>query len=169
MNSEHACILCGSTDTEGGRRHPLQRLVARVKLGCKMSPFVYRHIVARRGEGACRTCSACSSWMSRLRTTGGKRRLVPMDALLLFVQNPIREYEPDSRAFDRLVGVAMSSDWAYAVFRTPLLRKALEGKPSKALDLVRVWWDWNGRPSWFQTASTARYVRRLLSGYRGRT
>mmetsp|Transcript_8278 Transcript_8278/g.20221 ORF Transcript_8278/g.20221 Transcript_8278/m.20221 type:complete len:341 (-) Transcript_8278:26-1048(-) len=111
------CLLCGFLmHSEVDRRYQQLRHVAGLlKSKCSPTPFVYESIIgmARGGGDAERRhtfCIACINWTRRLadnwRADPAKPRagnVVPLDALLMFIEDPSSVREPDKRLMYRLL------------------------------------------------------------------
>lgn len=162
---EH-CFLCGITLSAGkGRRYrcPLE-LRAFVTNKCQPTPMAYAHIT----EGLVLQhetpiCIPCVNWKRRTERRSGKSYL-QVDQLIGYILQPGRMQDPDSRCLVRLIEALQDQTSPFArahVIPLPVL-EILSRMEARDLDsIARVWWDLNGRSSFFRHPQTAKIIRAI--------
>jgi hypothetical protein len=163
---------------------------------CIPTTFVYASVVrCSNGVGKHTVCIACVNWTRRLSLKTSQQLIyIPMDNVILFVAQPGQHAEPDKRTLVRLLrslsAVPPLPVNHYTCFETGAmtsLKKVLVEKgffdgtrevceetdavaeydKDLLIDtIIRVWWIFNGMPTFLSDKSTGRYVRRMLRAHR---
>jgi len=188
------CVTCGHCMLpEDELRHKdAGDLVAFTRRYCAPTHFVYLYLQSLDKRYRPPLCCACLNWQRRVGTSGqgargSKKPLIPMDSLLVFVDQPTVQNAPDKRtlvrllrslAFPRKTGHGDVPN-CYTMFAGPALRcvlhrlrerGALEEPTSKDVikgEIVRGYWLTHGMPTAFESGELARVVRRMARDHDG--
>ena len=172
------------------RKRTLTNLSLFVTSRCQPTPFAYQYFSGVRGEDRVLLCISCVNWQRRACGQGKrpksinnkpkKRPLLFLDQFALFMLKPGTTSFPDQRCVLRLVqalqSTQVSDDWVPKLLlgllpvpvQTMVLSidmRSLRGimSDSSVLNgMVKAWWEYNGRTSFFSHHLTAKLVRRVL-------
>ena len=177
------CILCCTQISnaplehcvQNRRRKSLTSLRQFVTQRCRPTPYAYSAFAGLHGEERALLCIPCVNWQRRcVRWRGAQKPLLLIDQLILFMLEPGKTPVPDQRCALRLMrslrrrdGDCVSS-LLLGAMPTPvqailfsLPESVFDGR-QLATELVRAWWDYNGRTSFLSHHMTAKLVRRLI-------
>lgn len=165
------CVLCG-IQLDGMKRRlfcPVEG-VRFVQECCRETPFLQAYLSSRgdwRHAGAEYMCIPCVNWKRRVLQGGrrrGKKPLLQLDRMILFLMQPGMQQEPDMRCMERLIRAIRQPDNPYVshVFPTPVrwIVGRITGDTFHAC--IAAWWEYNGRTEFFASAREARRVRCAL-------
>ena len=172
------------------RKRTLTSLSHFVTTRCQPTPYAYQYFSGVRGEDSVLLCISCVHWQRRACGQGKrpsvsnnkpkKRPLLFIDQFALFMLKPGTTAFPDQRCVLRLVlalqGTQKSEDWVPRLLlgllpvpvQTMVLSidmRSLQGMMSDSSVLngmVKAWWEYNGRTSFFSHHLTAKLVRKVL-------
>ena len=171
------CIFCGGhippSAVYNKRKRTLTSLSQFVSARCHATPYGYQYFSTAKGEDKVLLCISCVNWQRRssLRRKSGKKPLLLMDQVALFMMEPGTTPFPDQRCVLRLVRSLRNCDhWVpkllLGLMPVPvqtmigMLPERLEGSMLNAI--VKVWWDYNGKTSFLTHHLTAKLVRKML-------
>lgn len=164
------CQLCGIVLTSHKRRYQdTAELHALVKEKCKPTPFVYQSIMNNK-DPKCPVCIPCVNWRRRVTNEGFKRNhrpLVQMDQLILYVMHPGANKELDHRCMGRLLEAIRQPENPYRSCLPLPVVTILKGIQNITYnEVVKNWWEYNGRTAFFKSRHTSRRVRAMLKAER---
>ena len=171
------CIFCGGqippSVVYNKCKRTLTSLSQFVSTRCHPTPYGYQYFSKAKGEDKVLLCISCVNWQRRssLRRKSGKKPLMLMDQVALFMMEPGTTPFPDQRCVLRLVRSLRNCDhWVpkllLGLMPVPvqtmiaMLPERLEGSMLNAI--VKVWWDYNGKASFLTHHLTAKLVRKML-------
>jgi hypothetical protein len=168
------------------RKRTLTSLGLFVSLRCQATPYAYQYFSGVRGEGRVLLCISCVNWQRRAcgqrnkNNKPWKRPLLFIDQFALFMLKPGTTSFPDQRCVLRLLHAlrrAGGRDWVPSLLlsllpvpvQTMVLSLDLTILPTPPLPessvlnaMVRAWWEYNGRTTFFSHHLTAKLVRRMI-------
>jgi hypothetical protein len=171
------CIFCGGEIPQSSvynkRKRTLTNLAQFVSTRCHPTPYGYQYFSTAKGDDKVMLCISCVNWQRRssMRGKSGRKPLLLMDQVALFMMEPGTTPFPDQRCVLRLVMSLRKCDsWVpkllLGLMPVPvqtmiaMLPERLEGSILNAI--VKVWWDYNGKTSFLTHHLTAKLVRKML-------
>ena len=178
------CIFCGTALSASEKR---KRCRTRSGLGefvtkfCKPTDVVYPHLAQLSGEERLPLCIPCVNWLRRCaagqrKRCAGQKPYLLADHFVLFMLEPGKVIIPDQRCALRLVCASATEECAKPLLSVMPVQVqvmvSMIGQGAKHLntgnlvfELVRVWWEYNGRTVFFSHNLTAKLVRKMIKDY----
>jgi hypothetical protein len=178
------CAFCGTPLAATDKRkrcRPLSKLGEFVTKNCRPTEVIYPHFARLKGDDRLPLCIPCVNWQRRCgigqrKRCGGEKPYLLADHFVIFMLEPGRITIPDQRCVLRLLSALATQACArplLALMPLPVqVMVGMIGDKSRQLttltlidELVRVWWDYNGRTVFFAHNLTAKLVRRMIKEF----
>ena len=151
---------------------------------CRPTEFVYQVFASLKGNRRLPLCIACVNWQRRCskgqrKRCNGKKPMLLMDHFITFMLEPGKTIVPDQRCGLRLVKALLSELDAKSEEPREFESSALALMPVQVQvmvsglprdisgetllpQLVKAWWEFNGRTVFFAHNLTAKLVRKMI-------
>jgi hypothetical protein len=156
-----------------------------VKEYCRPTAFIYPVFAELRGDQRVPLCIACVNWQRRCskgqrKRCNGKKPMLLMDHFVAFMLEPGKTIVPDQRCTLRLVkallaaldgskspeaGLEEPRGWTLMPVQVQAMVARLPRNiTSETLlpQLVKAWWEFNGKTVFFAHHLTAKLVRKMI-------
>ena len=179
------CVFCGAPLSSEDKR---KRCKTKSKLGefvgrfCRPTEVVYPHLVRLKGEDRLPLCIPCVNWQRRCgqgqrKRCGGEKPYLLADHFVIFMLEPGRVTVPDLRCTLRLVHALATEECARPLLglmpvQVQAMVEVIAGRIERGQkilttdnllnELVRAWWEYNGRTVFFAHNVTAKFVRKMI-------
>ena len=151
---------------------------------CRPTAFLFQVFANLKGDRRVPLCIACVNWQRRCskgqrKRCNGRKPMLLMDHFVMFMLEPGKTIVPDQRCGLRLVKALLaaldsSSETPYPLSQSPLslmpvqvqmmvasLPRDISGE-TLLPQLVKAWWEFNGRSVFFAHNLTAKLVRKMI-------
>jgi hypothetical protein len=177
------CLFCGtrvdSSETKKRCKTPvsIREFVTRY---CRPTAFIYPIYANLKGDTRIPLCIACVNWQRRCcngqrKRCNGKKPMLLMDHFVMFMLEPGKTVVPDQRCALRLVKALLAAlDSGQQCQRgalelMPVPVQVMVSKLPRDISgdtllpqLVKAWWEYNGRTVFFAHNLTAKLVRKMI-------
>ncbi len=147
---------------------------------CRPTSFIYPFFANLKGDRRVPLCIACVNWQRRCskgqrKRCNGRKPMLLMDHFVAFMLEPGKTMVPDQRCALRLVRALLAALDSGArptgrlLDRMPVqVQVMVSGLPRDVTgetllpQLVKAWWEFNGRSVFFAHNLTAKLVRKMI-------
>jgi hypothetical protein len=178
------CLFCGTvipaSDTRKRCKTPASIREFVVDF-CRPTAFLYQVFANLRGERRIPLCIACVNWQRRCskgqrKRCNGRKPMLLMDHFVMFMMEPGKTIVPDQRCGLRLVkalladldsseGGVVSGPLALMPIQVQVMVSRLPRDicgETLLPQLVKAWWEYNGKSVFFSHHLTAKLVRKMI-------
>ena len=178
-----SCLFCGtvlqSSDMRKRCKTPAS-IREFVKEYCRPTAFIYPVFAEIRGDRRVPLCIACVNWQRRCskgqrKRCNGKKPMLLMDHFVAFMLEPGKTIVPDQRCTLRLVKALLAgldgegSGEPLGLSLMPVQVQAMVARLPRDItsetllpQLVKAWWEFNGKTVFFAHNLTAKLVRKMI-------
>lgn len=176
-----SCLFCGTklevSDTKKRCKTPdsIREFVTKY---CRPTAYIYPVYSNLKGDARIPLCIACVNWQRRCcngqrKRCNGKKPMLLMDHFVMFMLEPGKTVVPDQRCALRLVKALLheldSGTDAATLQLMPVQVQVMVSKLPRDISgdtllpqLVKAWWEFNGRSVFFAHNLTAKLVRKMI-------